>query len=211
MPVSFTPDNIPRFEDKFLSYLNENMQRLKNALAKVAVETISSTPPTGPYEGQEYTDTATNIKYVWDGTNWVAAYHYGAWPVLTPGIIQSVSVPYTGANIRYIKEGRTIHYKGQCSLTGSGTANNPIRVGLPASAAVAGYQCIGAGYLYYAALNVNIPLIALQATTATMCFITAESTSNGELGLTGAGPAGGNTTLNSGSFLTWNVSYESAT
>lgn len=88
MPVSFTPDNIPRYEAQFLNYVNQNFQRLKNALAAVPKETISSTAPSNPYTGETYYDSTTQTVYRYNGTAWKEESYMGnrAFRLDSPGL-----------------------------------------------------------------------------------------------------------------------------
>lgn len=88
MPVSFTPDNIPRYDSGFLSYVNQNFQRLKQALNTVAKETISTSAPASPYIGQTYYNSTTQTTYRWNGTSWAEESFMGnrSFSVDSPGL-----------------------------------------------------------------------------------------------------------------------------
>jgi len=88
VPVSFTPDNIPRYDSGFLSYVNQNFQRLKQALNTVAKETISTSAPASPYIGQTYYNSTTQTTYRWNGTSWAEESFMGnrSFSVDSPGL-----------------------------------------------------------------------------------------------------------------------------
>jgi len=88
VPVSFTPDNIPRYDSGFLSYVNQNFQRLKQSLATVAKETISTSAPASPYIGQTYYNSTTQTTYRWNGTSWAEESFMGnrSFTVDSPGL-----------------------------------------------------------------------------------------------------------------------------
>ena len=88
MPVSFTPDNIPRFDSTFLNYVNQNFQRLKQALNSVPKETVSTTAPSSPYVGQTYYNATTQTTFRWNGSAWKEESFMGnrAFSVDSPGL-----------------------------------------------------------------------------------------------------------------------------
>lgn len=212
MPVNeFTPDLISRYDESFVRFVNENFLAIKRVFEKVPYETISTIPPSSPYDGQKYSDPTSDIEYIWDATagNWLAINMWGAWLPITPTILQNVTVAHTDSYCSYKKEGRHVTYQGYATLSAAGTANNVIRVGIPATASVASARAIGGGY--YSNTVVNCPFIAYLDTTSSIAFIATDTSTALSLGQTGAGPNGGNATLANNHRLTWFVEYESAT
>lgn len=215
MPINdeFNPDLISRYDEGLIRFINENFLAIKRVFNKVALETISTIPPSSPYDGQKYIDTTNDIEYIYDAgtSNWLAINQWGAWTDLSSSpvtILQNVSVAYSSTYLRYSKEGRKVHYQGYVTFSAAGTANNAIRVGLPASAGVAGSRAVGSGY--YSNTVVNCPVVCFLDATSTFQMIATDTSSALVLGQTGGGPNGGNATLANNHRLTWDITYESA-
>ena len=132
MPVKFTPDLIPRFDQTFLGYINTNMQRLKQSLEKVAVETISTTAPASPYTGQRYINTTLGIDYVYNGTSWIPVSHWGPYIAYTPVLGGTGGTPALGNGTisgAYKREGSEWHVVGILNIgstTVLGTTTNTV-------------------------------------------------------------------------------------
>ena len=213
MPVNdFNPDLVSRYDEGLIRFINENFLAIKRIMNnQLAIETISTIPPSNPYDGQKYIDTTNNIEYIYDAgvSNWLAINQWGQWiDTFSPTILQNVGITYTVTYLRYSKEGRKVHYQGYVTCTSAGTANNIIRVGLPASAGVAGTRVVGCGY--YSNAVVNCPVVCYLDATSTFAMIATDTSTALTLGQTGAGPNGGNATIANNHRLTWDITYESA-
>lgn len=92
MPVSFTPDLIPRFDATFLNYINVNMQRLKQSLQNVPKEHIGTAFPTAPYIGQQHFDTINSIWWTYISTGWIVPHALG---LLGRASLTANSIAYT--------------------------------------------------------------------------------------------------------------------
>ncbi|HKY77447.1 MAG TPA: hypothetical protein VJS45_14965 [Acidimicrobiia bacterium] len=95
----------------------------------------SSTRPSDPYEGQLIYETDTDAYKAHNGTAWEQALTLGAWATWVPTLTQSGAVTKTVTSARYTKVGRTVTGVASLTVTGTGTANNAILVGLPVAAA----------------------------------------------------------------------------
>lgn len=71
----------------------------------------------------------------------------GPWTDYTPTLTQSGAVTKTVTRAKYIQLGKTVHVNVYLTITGTGTANNVVLVGLPV-ASVADGITIGAGRIY---------------------------------------------------------------
>lgn len=185
MPVSFTPDNLPRYESGLLSYLDTNFQRLKNSLRSVAVETVGSVPA-DPYPGQRYVDTTAGKDYVWNGTVWVVTSHWGAPDTYTPVITQSAAVTNTVQVADYVKEGRLVTGFIDLNITGSGTASNMITVTSPITDMIDTNVSVGTGYWYDADLAQYFHFLAYVASASTFAFFSTDIVPTGQLGASGS-------------------------
>ena len=207
MPVKFTPDNIPRYENTFLSYLNENFIRLKNALTSVAVETISTSAPATPYIGQRYTNPSLGIDYVWDGVEWVVTTHWGAPFTFTHVWTQTNTITHTVTLNKYYVVGQYVY--GQCYLnaTSAGVANIPQTVTKPIASATNSNQAVGAGWFFDQSLSVNTDFVVYISSDGKFYFITTDISSGFNLGETGSGNPNA---VASGDYINFFYSYERA-
>lgn len=209
MPVRFTPDLIPRYDATFLRYINENFQKLKQALGQVGVETISSSAPGSPYAGQTYIDVSAGISYIYTGSAWIPYSHWGAGYTYTPSWTQTGAVAKTVSPVtEWFREGKKISGSIYMTATGGATvANSAQNVTTPYTAAVAGYQEVGVGHFFDASAGLNYPFTVALATTGTFQFITTGAPSNVLLGQTGSD---NNAAVAVGDAITFNFEYRSA-
>lgn len=209
MPISFTPDLIPRFDKTFLNYVNTNMQRLKQSLQHVALETISTVAPLTPYTGQRYTNPTAGIDYIWNGTAWIPTSHWGAFTTYDPVWTQTATITYTKTYCGFTKEGFQVAGSMHLIATSSGTGANIVQaVSTPFTATVASNRSIGSGFFYDASLNVRTGLDVILNTTTSFKFVTVDASYVDVLG----GPASGNPNqVVSTDVLSFNYRFESTT
>lgn len=207
MPVSFTPDLIPRRDETFLRYININMQRLKQSLLGVPRETISTTAPGSPYIGQTYTNPTLGIDYVWNGTIWVPVNHWGPGTLHTPVWTQSGTISKTVVYSNWFKEGRKISGSMHLQATSGGTSNVIQTVTAPEAASVASSRAVGSGYFNDNSLGVNTGLIVYLSTTTTFAFVTVDASYAGSLG---TATSGNPNAVASPDAITFTYEYESA-
>lgn len=201
MPISFTPDNIPRYESGLLSYINENFQRLKNILAKAGVESFSQ--PANPYLGQRYTDMTLGIDYIWDGTVWIPTSHWGPGIDFTPTWTQSATISKTLNYSRYFLEGKKARGSVYMTASSGGTAANAQLVTLPFTAVY--NTVVGSGY-FQDGSNLTGLVPYLNSTTQ-LAFVTVDASYTTVLGQTSSGnPAG----VTSGDVLSFDFELELA-
>jgi hypothetical protein len=100
----------------------------------------------------------------------------GAWTSWTPTVTQSGSVTVTVTRAKYARYGRTIHFTCQVSVTGTGTASNPIYVSLPVTAVSGVGEHGGSGYLYDSSSATYYPCVIVGATTTTFQMLGTAST-----------------------------------
>lgn len=115
-----------------------------------------------------------------DSGAWEVFGYLGQLPTWTPGASQSVSVAATVNYARYQKIGRMVIAQGSLTFTGSGTAGQPVLIGLPTTAAVAGCD-IGAGHIFNASAG-NIGGLCYTAGTTSFGFFDSTALSAGYLG-----------------------------
>jgi hypothetical protein len=130
----------------------------------------------------------------------------GAWTVFSAvTVTQSISVSRNIVYCRYHKNGRNVRFQAYLGLTTSGTANQPLVISLPFTAAQSGLA-VGTMYWYdaSAALNYLVPA-SLYSTTQVGALISGTAS---YLGQTVAGYP--NQTANLDSLLV-DCSYESTT
>lgn len=115
----------------------------------------SSTRPSDPYRGQLIFETDTD-KFVARSTAdaWQQVVDLGAWDTWTPVVTQSATPAQSVNRARYTRMGRTVFATFDVSLSGAGTASNPILVtGLPIAAADA--DDIYGSFHYFDSGNTN--------------------------------------------------------
>lgn len=130
-----------------------------------------------------------------------------AWTTYTPTLTQSGAVTKTTSMARYCKLGRLVIGEILLSVTGAGTGNTAIIVGMPVAIHAAAGQPIGGGYVYDANVNVRYPGQVIAATTTTFQFIPYTMGTGGVLGQTASGFGAA---LASGDAITFYFVYEAA-
>lgn len=164
----------------------------------------SSTRPSDPYQGQLIYETDTDSYVGRDAAGvWQRAVALGAWTTFTPTLIQSGAVTKTVGYAKYARVGRLIVAECRLAVTGTGTAGQPVVVGLPV-ASVASDRPIGSFHL--------IDISAVLNYTGTAIY---EGAWGGVLGLgnaqnAGFGQAQFTAALASGDFVGYAVAYEAA-
>lgn len=215
MPISgeFNPDLISRYDEGLIRFINENFLAIKRVFDKVALETLSTIPPSSPYDGQKYIDNTNNVEYVYDAgaANWLAINRWGAWDTsFTPTIQQGGgSIAKTVVRSSFEKKGRTVKYSGHVNLTAAGVGGNNILVSLPAAAVAPSNIPIGVAWFYDASGLVNIPLQAILVSSANLGFIYTEARVAGIVGSNTDPVLGANLQIASGDSILWFVEYES--
>ena len=170
MPIRFTPDLIPRYDETFLRYVNENFQRLKSLLGTAGPEHISGTAPADPYIGQTWVDTTTKAYRLWNGTLWKYIHSYEKLD-FSPTIQQPGLLTRTISYANYQRGGDYVEGEILLVVTGTGTANNIINISLPVTPAAVAGQAAGYGYLYDASANVRYPCQPVITSSTLMAFI----------------------------------------
>lgn len=214
MPVSgiYNPDLISRYDEGLIRFINENFLAIKRVFENVALETISTIPPSSPYDGQTYIDTTNDVEYTYDAatSNWLAINRWGAWSTtFTPTIQQGGVIAKTTVRSSFEKKGRSVKYSGHVNLTAAGAAPNNILVSLPAAAVAPSNIPIGTGWLYDASAVVNIPVIAVIVSAANIGFIYTEARTPGVMGTNNDPVIGAPFQLAVGDAILWEVCYES--
>lgn len=175
MPISFTPDLIPRYESGFLNYVNQSMLRLKEALKDAPLETIQETDPVSPYQGQTWYKPSEQTVYIYTGSDWAELYYHGSkdslmvspgatapnvtlalMPWTTAGSLDTNLMTYSGGTFTVVKAG---HYTiNACIVYGTGgtgtrncyimhNGNYVARQGAPPDAVSPGATCSYSQYL----------------------------------------------------------------
>lgn len=217
MPVNdFNPDLISRYDEGLIRFINENFLAIKRIMNnQLAIETISTIPPSNPYDGQKYIDTTNNIEYIYDAgaANWLAINQWGAWTSFSGVVVQQTAVvARTVIRSSYTKEGRKVTYSGHVNCTAAGTVGGNITISVPASMVAPSAIPIGTAWIYDASAGNNVPLIAVVITSATIGFIYTEGRVGGAVGAAVDPvftPASFTLAINDS--ILWEVTYESAT
>jgi hypothetical protein len=126
----------------------------------------------------------------------------GAWTTWTPVVTQSGAVAVTVNRAVYARYGRTIHWKCQLTVTGTGTASQPIYVSVPVTGAAATDSHNGSGYLFDTSAATFYPCVVVAASTTTTQMLGTAGT-NPTLGAGGgftAALAAGDQILLSGTY-----------
>lgn len=115
------------------------------------IEILTSvTRPSDPYNGQMIFETDTNkfvARYL-TNTAWQDAIPLGQWDSYTPTLTQGgVAVTKTVNYARYTRIGRIIHVNVFLTVTGTGTINTVVEVGLPFTSALSSNTPIGVFYI----------------------------------------------------------------
>ena len=128
----------------------------------------------------------------------------GQWASYTPTLTQSGTVTKTVTYSRYQRIGRLIRFQCYLAVTASGTANNPITVSLPETAAQASLP-VGTMYWYDASAGVNFINPAWLASTTT-----AGGLIHGAATQIGQTQAGWPNQLASGDAILFDITYEAS-
>jgi hypothetical protein len=132
-----------------------------------------------------------------------------AWTPYTPTLTQSGAVTKTVNQAAYTRVGRKITAHVMMTCTGSGTAANEVRVGLPITARVTtgDRQIVGQGAILDISANVFIGGLAIMKTDGnSVAFVPTSTDSGGFLGQSVFTAA-----LASTDVVSMTVTYESAT
>lgn len=106
----------------------------------------------------------------------------GAWTSYTPTLVQSGAVTKTVAGGAYIKIGRLVIARINLAVTGSGTAANEVRIGLPVAAVAAGAQPCGAGFIFDSSTGLAYKGLAVIDNVNYVCLLAMNTTTGGRLG-----------------------------
>lgn len=182
---------------------------MTNSQTTMAVASVSGQPASFPYymavdlEVVRVTSRASNTLTVVRGvssttavthssgaavTHVVAAEHFndvsaatGAWTSFTPTLTQSATVTKTTNHAKYIVLGKWMSVVVDMTVTGAGTANNAIVIGLPVAIPLTQYA-IGSGFVYDSSAAGFYTGVAVVNTTTTINIMPGQ----GLLGLLGA-------------------------
>ena len=117
-----------------------------------------------------------------DNENAIVPNGAGAWTAYTPTLTQSGAVTKTVTSARYMKVGRMVTAVVYLTCTGSGTASNPVLIGLPVAAAAINLR-VGVGQIVDASAGfVAYNGIAEILTTTTVRLWPASTDSGDVLG-----------------------------
>lgn len=172
----------------------------------IIVACTSSTRPAGPYEGQRIYETDTDKDYVYDGSGWVEMGRPGGWTDFTPTLTQNnVAVTKTVTYARWTRAGRLITVGGRLAVTGTGTASQAVRVGIPVNILQTNDTVVGQGWIFDSSASAVHRAFMIRAAAAELFFSPANSTVADVLGVTGFTAA-----LASGDVVVYSASYEAA-
>lgn len=164
----------------------------------------SSTRPSDPYRGQLIFETDTNSFVARDTSDtWQTAIPLGAWTAYTPTLVQSVTVTKTVTSARWSRVGRRIDVTVSLAVTGAGTANNTLLVGLPVAAVATG-PAIGVGWIYDASATTRYVVAATVDTSTSQVGFINDASANA---IWGIAP---NLGIASGDIITFTATYEAA-
>jgi hypothetical protein len=127
------------------------------------------------------------------------------WTSYTPTLTQSATVTKTMTYAKYVKVGRMVTVQGVLAVTGTGTASQPIIIGLPVtSASSLTSQTIGTGYVLDVSAGAQYLAHAIFATATSIYLLPSTGTAGSALGSSVMTAA-----LASGDTVAINVTYES--
>lgn len=130
----------------------------------------------------------------------------GAWQVYTPTLVQSGAVTFTSLGARYTQIGKTVIGEALLSVTGTGTASNDVRIGLPVAALGGGSGlATGVGYLYDASAFLAYKAFVILDAATYVTLLPTNTTTVGRLGSDTFTAA-----LASGDFISCQFTYEAA-
>jgi hypothetical protein len=128
-----------------------------------------------------------------------------AWTTYTPTLTQSATVTKTSTDARYQVVAGICFVEVYLSLTGAGTANNPILLGLPVTATGTLGMDVGTGIITDTSAAQVFPSIPTLASSTTVNFVdTTQVTGSARQGQSGAAFA---LALASGDFITASMFY----
>lgn len=205
MPINFTPDLIPRFDETFLRYVNENFQRLKNALSVGTSTHVGAQAPSPAFAGDFWINTNIKAVEIYDGAGWHVLGGYDEHTLWTPTLVQGVTITKTTNYATYIyKAGGWVEGKVLLTPTSNGTAGQIISGTVPVTAASSDGTVIGDGYIYN---GTRIPMYSILV-SGTFHFIDAARVSGAEqIGQAASNFAGA---LGVGHSIHWNFRYKYA-
>ena len=109
-----------------------------------------------------------------------------AWGSYTPTLTQSATVTKTVTYAKYFQVGKIVVVVWDLAVTGAGTANNAVLVGLPVTAASAATKPVGGGMINDASVPTNITGLPYLNSTTTFGYLDTTAAANVVLGQTGA-------------------------
>lgn len=158
----------------------------------------------------------TDTYSVWlRGTAWVQVGPLAGWTTYTPTVVQSGTATTTATDVKYMRAGRHIWYRGIITVAAAGTAagGNKITVTLPvtANASIPADTHIGIGFIYNSvntgASVGDYPGIVRLDSSTTFHFVRADVTGAG----THLGVSGFTEALNANDIISFHLTFEAAT
>lgn len=108
----------------------------------------------------------------------------GAWESYTPTLVQSVAVAKTTSPAGYMKVGRKVTVEFRLLVTGTGTASNEIRVGLPFPAAgINTLVPVGTAYVFDSSTGLMYKAFCQLNAADYITFTPTTTTNNDRLGV----------------------------
>ena len=142
--------------DRLMALLEQRDRDLEDWLqTKVIYETCTSTTrPTG-VAGKVIFETDTLRTRLYDGTGWLVLDE--PWQTWSPTLYQAATVTYTANIMRCRRSGSICDAQMRMTVTGTGTATNPVLINLPYNALNTLVYGAGGGSLYDASVNADWP------------------------------------------------------
>lgn len=141
-----------------LSIIERVEKRSRHEIGKVA--------PTGTgTAGDWYTNTVANRVYRSDGVGWIIMSE--PWQTYVPTLVAGVAVTKTVTYAKYQRRDGTCTVEDSLTITGIGTANTPITIGLPIAAAFTGLTTVGS-FVYQDSGTAYYEGAAMLASTTTI-------------------------------------------
>lgn len=153
----------------------------------------------------EFVDDAMLNEQVRDNLNAAFPLGVAAWTSFTPSLTQSGAVTKTVTTARYQRVGRLIIAEVYLTCTGSGTAANPVIVGLPVTASGPIDTLVGVGRVYDSSATARYEASVGLRSTTTVHFFPTSTTVADVLGNTAFTAA-----LASGDQVHYKIAYEAA-
>lgn len=145
--------DIPAADTAITNSQITDRRRRASALGGIVVCTSTTRPTSGLYEGLFIYETDTDKLLGYDGSGWVTAAALGAFPSYTPTLTQSGAVAKTLTYTKYTQRGKAVEGTAYMTVTGTGTASNAVKIGLPVPAATVAATIIGTGYILDSSAN----------------------------------------------------------